>query len=161
MAAILPLRADPAVEANPPNVYVAKISGILLRITPLKGCPKCAPLLHKVTHEGEGTVRSVIMQEQYMEHFDGYLEPIGDDSALFRTLTEQVPSAPTVARELLCYLGSHPKSKGEPVSAHDQEPSPKQAVPMVSQAKVIEWLLDVDGRQACTQTEPEDFSTAR
>ena len=44
------------------------------------------------------------------------------------------------------------------MSAHDQESIPKQAVPTVSRAKLIERLLDVDSRQACTQTEPEDFS---
>ncbi len=55
------------------------------------------------------------------------------------------------------YMGPHPKSDGEPVLARDPELSPKQAVPMVSRAKVIERLLDVDSRQACTQTEPEDF----
>ncbi len=49
-----------------------------------------------------------------MEHFDGYLEPIEDDSALFRTFTEQVPSTLTVAPELLWYLGPHPKSEGWP-----------------------------------------------
>ncbi len=43
------------------------------------------------------------------------------------------------------------------MSAHDQEPSPKQAVPAVSRAKVIERLLNVDSLQACTQTEPEVF----
>ncbi len=120
-------------------------------------CPECAPLLHKVTPEGEETVRAVTLQEQYMEHFDGYIEPIEDDCALFRTLTEQVPSTPPVAPELMWYMGPHPKSEGEPVSARDLELSPKQAVPAVSRAKVIERLLDVDSRQACTQTEPEDF----
>ncbi len=58
------------------------------------------------------------------------------------------------------YLGPHPKSEREPLSAHDLEMSPKQAVPTVSRAKVIERLLDVDSRQACTQTEPEDFSVS-
>ena len=86
-----------------------------------------------------------------MEHFDGYIEPIEDDSALFRTLTEQDPSTPTIAPELMWYIGPHPKSEGEPVSAHDPELSPKQAVPAVSRAKVIDRLLDVDSRQACTQ----------
>ena len=89
-------------------------------------------------------MRLVVTQEQYMEHFGGYLEPIEDDSALFRTLTEQVPLTPTIAPNLLWYLGFHPKSEGEPVSAHDEESSPKQAVPVVSRAKVIERLLDVD-----------------
>ncbi len=93
-----------------------------------------------------------------MEHFDGYINPIADNSALFRTFTEQIPSTPTVAPELMWYLGPHPKSEGEPVSAHDPEPSPKQAVPAVSRAKVIERLLDVDSRQACMQREPKDFS---
>ncbi len=102
-------------------------------------------------------MRAVIMQEQYMEHFDGYLEPIDDDFALFRTLNEQVPSTPTVAPELLWYLGPHPKSEGEPVSAHDQDLSPKQAVPAVSRDKVIKRLLHVDSRQACTQKEPEEY----
>ncbi len=92
-----------------------------------------------------------------MERFDGYIEPIEDDSALFRTFTEQVPSTPTIAPELMWHMGPHPKSEGEPVSAHDPELSSKQAVPTVSRAKVIERLLDVHSRQACTQTEPEDF----
>ncbi len=47
------------------------------------------------------------------------------------------------------------------MSAHDQESIPKQAVPTVSRAKLIERLLDVDSRQACTQTEPEDFSVSQ
>ncbi len=67
-----------------------------------------------------------------MEHFDGYLERIEDDSALFRILNEQAPSIHNNAPELLWYLGPHAKSEGEPVSAHNQELSPKQAVPVVS-----------------------------
>ncbi len=124
-------------------------------------CPECALLLQKVTPEGDETVRAVTPQEQHMEQFDRYIEPIGDDSVLFRTLTEQVPSTPTVAPELMWYLGPHPKSEGQPVSAHDPELSPKQAVPAVIRAKVIERLLDVDSRQVCTQTEPEDFSVSQ
>ncbi len=32
---------------------------------------------------------------------------------------------------------------------------------MIRRAKVIERLLDVDSQQACTQTEPEDFSVSQ
>ncbi len=124
-------------------------------------CPECAPLLHKVIPKAEEPVRAVVTQEQYMEHFDGNLEPIEADSALFTTLSEQVPSTHTIAPELLWYWGPHPKSEGESVAAHDQESSPKKAVPAVSWANVIEWLLEVDSRQACTQTEPEDFSPSQ
>ena len=56
-------------------------------------------------------------------------------------------------------MGPHPKSDVEPVLARDLELSPNQAVSMVSRAKVIERLLDVDSRQAGTQTEPEDFQS--
>ncbi len=95
-------------------------------------CPECAPIIHKVTPEGEEAVGAVTPLEQYLEHFDGYIEPIEDDSALFRTLTEQVPSTPTIAPELMWYMGPHPKSEGEPVSAYDPELSDKQALPAIS-----------------------------
>ncbi len=76
-------------------------------------------------------MRAVVTQEQYMEHFEGYLKPIEDDSALFRDTTEQLPSTHTIAPKLLWYLGPHPKLEGEPVSAH-QGSGPKQAVQTVS-----------------------------
>ncbi len=52
-------------------------------------CPECAPLLHQVTGEEEETVRVITPLDHYVEHFDGYLELIEDDSALFfRGLTD-------------------------------------------------------------------------
>ncbi len=42
------------------------------------------------------------------------------------------------------------------MSSHDLESCPKQAVPAISRGKLSEWLLDVDSRQVCSQTEPED-----
>ena len=44
-------------------------------------CLECAPLLHQVTGEEEGTVRAIIPQDHYVEHFDGYLELIEDDES--------------------------------------------------------------------------------
>ncbi len=79
-----------------PDKHHSYADGLSCRTSRPCNVPECAPLLHKVTPEGEETVRVVVMQEQYMEHFDGYLEPIEDDSALFRTLTEQVLSTPTI-----------------------------------------------------------------
>ncbi len=45
-------------------------------------CPECAPLLHQVTPE-EDRVRMVIPLDPYLEHFDGYLELVEDDTSLF------------------------------------------------------------------------------
>ncbi len=119
-------------------------------------CPECAPLLHQVTGEEEGTVRAIRPQEQYVEHFDGYLEPIEDDSALFRDLMDREPPL-AIAPELLWYLGRHPDGKDEPTPETGKAPSPAEAKQAISRAGLIKQLIDVDSRQACTQTESDDF----
>ncbi len=91
-------------------------------------CPECASLLHQVTGEEESTVRAIMPQDQYVEHFDGYLEPIEDDSALFRDPTDREPSL-TVAPELLWYLGHHPSGEYEPTpesARHQALPRPNR-----------------------------------
>ncbi len=42
-------------------------------------CLECAPLLHQVTPE-EDRARMVILSDPYLEHFDGYLELVEEDS---------------------------------------------------------------------------------
>ncbi len=91
-----------------------------------------------------------------MEHFDGYLEPIEDDSALFRDLTDREPSL-AVAPELLWYLGHHPEGKYEPTPESGKASTPAEANQAISQPGLIKQLLDVDSRQAGTQTQPDDF----
>ena len=119
-------------------------------------CPECAPLLHQVTREEEGNVRAITPQDQYVEHFDGYLEAIEDDSVLFRDLTVREPSL-AVAPKMLWYLGPHPKGKDEPTSEPGKAQSPAEAKQAVNRAGLIKQLIDVDSRQACTQTESDDF----
>ncbi len=119
-------------------------------------CPECAPLLHQVTAEEEGTVRAITSQEQYVEHFDGYLEPIEDDSALFRDFTDRELSL-AIAPELLWYLGHHPEREDEPTPESGKAPSSAEAKQAISRAGLIKQLIDVDSRQACTQTESDDF----
>ncbi len=119
-------------------------------------CSECALLLHQVTGEEEGTLRAIITQERYVEHFDGYLEPIEDDSALFRDLTDREPPL-AVAPKLLWYLGRHPDGKDEPTPESGKAPSPAEAKQAISRAGLIKQLIDVDSRQACTQTEADDF----
>ncbi len=41
---------------------------------PANVTPECAPLLHQVTGEEEETVRAITPHDQYVEHFDGYLD---------------------------------------------------------------------------------------
>ncbi len=66
-----------------------------------------------------------------MEHFDGYLKPIEDDSALFRDFTDrEQPLA--VAPELLWYLGHHPEGQGEPTSKLRKATSPAKAKQAIS-----------------------------
>ncbi len=91
-----------------------------------------------------------------MEHFDGYLDLIEDDSALFRDFADREPSL-AVAPELLWYLGHHPEGKDEPTPETGKGQSPAEAKQANSRAGLIEQLIDVDSRQACTQTQPNDF----
>ena len=109
------------------------------------------PLLHQVTGEEESTVRAITSQDQYVEHFDGYLKPIEDDSALFRDLTVQELSL-AVAPELLWYLGHHPEGEDEPTPKSGKARSPAEAKQATSRAGLIKQLIDVDSRQACTET---------
>ncbi len=53
-------------------------------------------------------------------------------------------------------MGRHPNGKDEPNSDVDRKSEPDSLIQAVSRAERIEQLLDVDSRQACTQTEPED-----
>ncbi len=119
-------------------------------------CPECAPLLHQVTGEEEGTVRVITRQDQYVEHLDGYLKAIGDKSALFRDLTVREPSL-AVAPKLLWYLGHHLDGEDEPTPETGKAHSPAKAKQAISRAGLIEQLIDVDSRQAGTQTQPDDF----
>ncbi len=114
-------------------------------------CPECAPLLHQVTTEEDTTVRVVTPQEQYVEHFDGYIELMEDDSTLLRD-----PSAPVLSPSIAPELGHHLNGKDEPNSVVDQKSEPDTPTLAVFRAKLIEQLLGVDSLQACTQTEPED-----
>ncbi len=77
-------------------------------------CPECAPFLHQVTLK-EDRVRMVIPSDPYLDHFDGYLELVEDDTSLFHDIpaleptSEQKPISP----ELLWYLGRHPKEEDD------------------------------------------------
>ena len=91
-----------------------------------------------------------------MEHFDGYLKLIEDDSALFRDFVDREPSLP-VAPELLWYLGRHSEGKDEPTPETGKPQSPAEAKKATSQAGLIEQLIDTDIRQACTPKHHDDF----
>ncbi len=96
-------------------------------------------------------MRAITLQDQYVEHFDGYLEPIEDDSALFRDLTDRSPSL-AIAPELLWYLRRHPEREDEPTPKTGKAQRPAKAKQAISWAELIEQLIDMDSRQACTQT---------
>ncbi len=114
------------------------------------------PLLHQVTGEEEEAVGAIKPQDQYVEHFDGYLELIEDDSAVFRDPTDREPSL-AVAPKLLWYLGRHPEGKDEPMPEISKAHSPTEAKQAISRAGLIEQLIDVDSRQVGTQTQPVTF----
>ncbi len=75
-------------------------------------CSECAPLLHQVTPE-EDRVRMVTPSERYLEHFDGYLELVEDDSSLFRDTSALEPTQEQkpVSPELLCIWVVTPKGR--------------------------------------------------
>ena len=118
--------------------------------------PECATLLNQATPE-EDLVRVLTPCEQYVEDFDSYIELVEDDSTLFRDPTAPVPSpsAQAIPPDLLWYMGRHPAKKGGVCSGGPPTEKPEETA--ISRAKVIEWLLDADSRQAETQTEPGDF----
>ncbi len=62
-----------------------------------------------------------------------------------------------IAPELLWYLGRHPEREDEPTPESGKAPSPARAKQAISRAGLIEQLIDVDSRHACTQTESDDF----
>ncbi len=101
-------------------------------------------------------MRAITQQDQYVEHFDGYLEPIEDDSALFRDFADREPSL-TIAPDMLWYLGHHPEGKDEPTLERGKAQSPAKAKQTISRAGLIEQLIDEDSRQAGTQIQPDDF----
>ncbi len=123
-------------------------------------CPECVPLLHQVTTEEEQAVRAVTLQDQYMEHFDGYLELIEDHSTLLRDSSDRVSST-AIAPELLWYLCHHPKDENEPELEAEGMSESASATPSVSRDELIERLLDVDSHQACTQRDSKDFPVHR
>ena len=75
-------------------------------------CQECAPLLYQVTPEKD-RVRMVTRSDPYLEHFDGYLELVEDDSSLFRDISAlgPTPEQELISPELLWYLGRHPKGE--------------------------------------------------
>ncbi len=62
-----------------------------------------------------------------------------------------------IAPELLWYLGRHPEGKDEPKQEIGKAQGPAKAKQALSRAGLIKQLIDVDSRQVCTQTEPDDF----
>ncbi len=62
-----------------------------------------------------------------------------------------------IAPELLWYLGRHPEGKDEPKPETGKAQGPAEAKEAISRAGMIERLIDVDSRQACTQTQPDYF----
>ncbi len=75
-------------------------------------CPECAPLLHQVTADENMTVRAVTLQDQYLVHYEGYIELIEDDSTLFKDPSAPVPSL-TIAPDLVIrYMSRHPNVYG-------------------------------------------------
>ncbi len=58
---------------------------------------------------------------------------------------------------MLWYFGRHPEGKDEPAPETGKTQSPAEAKKAISRAVLIEQLIDVDNRQAGTQTQPDDF----
>ncbi len=120
-------------------------------------CPEFAPLLHQVTPE-EDRVRMVTPSDPYFEHFDGYLELVEDDSSLFRDTSAlgPTPEQKSLPPELLWYLGHHPKADDDSEVAAVGTSDPPSEPCAGGHTVEIEQLLDIDSRQASTQTEPVD-----
>ncbi len=119
-------------------------------------CPECASLIHQVSHE-EDKVRLVIPSDPYLEHFDGYLELVEDDSSLFGDQPTLVatPEQEPISPELLWYMSHHLNEEGEPEKVLNQLPDPP-GVPEPPSGGCpigIEQLLGMPSRQASTQTE--------
>ncbi len=75
---------------------------------------------------------------------------------MFRDFADREPSL-AFAPELLWYLGCHPEGKDEPTPETGKAQSPSEAKQAISRVGLIEQLIDVDSRQACTQTQSDDF----
>ena len=116
-----------------------------------------APLLHQVTAE-EARVRMVTPLDPYLEHFDGYLELVENDTSLFRDIPslKPTPEQEPILPELLWYLGRHPKGEDDSKLATVETPESPREPCVGGRAVEIERLLDTDSRQASTQTEPVD-----
>ncbi len=118
-------------------------------------CPQYAPLLHQVTPE-EDRVRMVIPSDPYLEHFDGYLELMEDDSSLFcdTPALGPTPEQEPVSHKLLWYLGCPPKGEDDSKLSLEGLPDPPSEPCAGGRAMDIEQLLDTDSQQASTQMEP-------
>ncbi len=116
-----------------------------------------APLLHQVTAE-EARVRMVTPLDPYLEHFDGYLELVENDTSLFRDIPslKPTPEQEPILPELLWYLGRHPKGEDDSKLALKGLPDPPSEPCAGGRVMDIEQLLDTDSRQASIQTEPVD-----
>ncbi len=86
-------------------------------------CPECAPLLHQVTPE-EGIVAAVLPQDPYLQHFNGYIELVEDDSSQFRDSPALVSptSEKPISPELLWHLSHHPSMDQGSISMPDGPP---------------------------------------
>ncbi len=101
-------------------------------------------------------MRLVIPLDPYIEHFDGYLELVEDDSSLFRDILAlgPIPEQEPVSPELLWYLGRHPKKGDDSKPVLEGLPDPPSEPCAGGRTTDIEQLLDTDSRQASTQMEP-------
>ncbi len=109
-------------------------------------------------------MKSVSLQEQYLPHFDGYIEIIQEYASLLGILQLLClqQQKKIITPELFWYLGHHPNAKwylGHHPNA-DRLMGKGDTAPTISWAKVIKHLLDKDSHQAQTQTAPGDFPTA-
>ncbi len=89
-------------------------------------------------------VRVVALLNPYMEHSDGHIELIEDDSALFpdimTLITCKAPLDQTklVSFELLWYMGCHPKNADAPEASMGEPSEQSTATPLISQTSIIE-----------------------
>ncbi len=96
--------------------------------------------------------------DPYMEHLDGYLELVEDDSSLFQdisvmvTTLEQEPILP----ELLWFMGHHSKEGDRPENAVNGLPDFPNEPHAGSHTTDIERLLDTDSRQAEPPVSPTE-----
>ncbi len=102
----------------------------------------------------------MVPQDNNLKYFDGYIEEAEDNLDPFRdsVISTLIKHEKKITSELLWYFGRHPKQNGQTDSESGQLVGNGRDTPAISQAAVIEQLLDKDSREAQAQTEVDKLT---